>query len=342
MKRTITAFLNFAFLVTLISSTESTRAETNSYNFGLVKIQVSRTDVKIDLPQETLAAIGHATTNYGGTSRNVAVSGNYAYVANSSDGLRIFDVSNPTNPVCVGHTTNHEYAQGIAISGNRVFLATDHGLHIYDISDPAQPVSANKKYAGEFAFGVAVAGNFAYLANQDAGFSICDVSDPANPVIVGQTNNGGTAYGVAVSDKYAYLANSQDGLRIYDVSNPAKPINIGHIEGYVLGVAVSTNLACLVGSGLQIYDVSNPANPVSLAQTNNGGTTISVAMSGKYAYVANQMSCVRIYDISSPAHPTYFANTTTNAGPSPSVGVAISGDKVYLANGKDGLRIYSH
>ena len=41
------------------------------------------------------------STNGGGAIR-VAVSGGYAYVANYSDGLRIYNVSNPSNPVSVG------------------------------------------------------------------------------------------------------------------------------------------------------------------------------------------------------------------------------------------------
>jgi len=36
----------------------------------------------------------------------VAVSGNYAFLANYSDGLRIYGISNPTNPISVGHITD--------------------------------------------------------------------------------------------------------------------------------------------------------------------------------------------------------------------------------------------
>lgn len=316
-----------------------TRAETNTYNFGIAKITVSKRTFRIDRPQYTYACIGHSETNYGGQARAVAVSDNFAYLVNSADGMRIFDVSNPTTPRCVGHPTNREYAQGIAVSDKRVYLASDRGLRIYDVSDPTNPVGG--KTFGAAANGVAVSGNYAYLAQRDEGLAICDVSDAAHPVIVAQTNNGGAGYGVALSGNHAYLANANDGLRVYDVSDPAHPVNTAHVEGYVLGVAVSSNLVYLAGGGLQIFDASNPTNLVQLAQTNNSGMTISVALLGNRAFVANQMGCVRVYDVTDPSHPFYLADTTTNDGPSSMVGVAVSGDTIYHANGKDGLRIHS-
>jgi len=40
------------------------------------------------------------------------------YLANGYDGLRIYDVSDPTNPTNVGHINNGGYAEIVAVSGN--------------------------------------------------------------------------------------------------------------------------------------------------------------------------------------------------------------------------------
>jgi hypothetical protein len=109
------------------------------------------------------------------------VSGNYAYLANGYDCLRVYDISNPANPVNVGHIND---------GGN-----------------------------GDAAVGVAVSGNYAYLAYVGDGLRVYDISNPANPVNVGHTNNGGYADGVAVSGNYAYLANGDDGLRVYSLGS---------------------------------------------------------------------------------------------------------------------------
>jgi hypothetical protein len=54
--------------------------------------------------QITPINIGHV--NNGGYAQSVAVAGNYAYLANNIDGLRIYDVSNPANPISIGHTND--------------------------------------------------------------------------------------------------------------------------------------------------------------------------------------------------------------------------------------------
>jgi hypothetical protein len=125
--------------------------------------------------------IGHATNYSGGFALGVAVSGQYAYLAKELDGLRVYDISNPTNVINVGHIDNG--GLGIAV-------------------------------------GVAVSGHYAYLANTVDGLRVYDVGNPTNVINVGHIDNGGTAWGVAVSGHYAYLANRSDGLRIYDVAPP--------------------------------------------------------------------------------------------------------------------------
>jgi hypothetical protein len=112
----------------------------------------------------------------------VAAAGQYAYVANGSDGLRIYNVSNPANPMSIGNTNN----------------------------------SSN----GGSAQGLALVGNYLYLANAGDGMRVYDVSTPSNPANVGYASNPnflGAAFGVAVSGGYAYLANGSDGLRVYAV-----------------------------------------------------------------------------------------------------------------------------
>ena len=53
----------------------------------------------------------------------MAVSGNYAYVADTAAGLQVIDVSNPANPQWVGGYGNSGDALGVAVSGNYVYVA---------------------------------------------------------------------------------------------------------------------------------------------------------------------------------------------------------------------------
>jgi len=290
----------------------------------------------------TPISIGHA--NDGGNAYGVAVAGHFAYLANYNDGLRIYDISNPANPVSVGHI-NHGFAAGVALAGNLACVADSaDGLRIYDVSNPANPVSVGNTNNGASASSVAVAGNYAYLANNGDGLRIYDISNPANPVNVGHAaiSISGNASGVAVAGNYVYLANNGDGLRIYDVSNPANPVNIGSTNdpGFALGVAVAGNNAYLANGfdGLRIYDVSTPANPIGIGYAPiTGGNAFAVTTSGNYAYLANFDDGLHIYNIYDPSNPVAIAAINDGGF---ARGIAVSGNYAYLANGSDGLRVY--
>lgn len=183
-----------------------------------------------------------------GTAFDVAVSGNYAYVAKynpstpNNGGLEVIDVSDPTNPRLVG--------------------GCDIG------TGPA--------------YDVALLGNYAYVAAWYAGLRVFDVSDPTNCMHVGGCETTGPAYSVAVSGSYAYVATynphvPDGGLEVIDVSNPTNCVPVGAwltTRGYASGVAVSGRSAWLadVFAGLQAIDVSDPTNCVQVGSYNPNGS----------------------------------------------------------------------
>jgi len=57
-------------------------------------------------------------------------------LANYTDGLRIYDISNPASPVNVGHIDNGNSGRGICVQGNYAYLANySDGLRIYEVND---------------------------------------------------------------------------------------------------------------------------------------------------------------------------------------------------------------
>jgi len=75
--------------------------------------------------------------------RDVTVNGDYAYVADWTDGLRIINISDPSNPIESGsyHTEGENpdiRAEKIEVRGNYAYLAEGAGgLRILDVSDHA-------------------------------------------------------------------------------------------------------------------------------------------------------------------------------------------------------------
>jgi hypothetical protein len=278
----------------------------------------------------------------GGTAKALTVSGNYCYLANDSDGLRIYDISSASAPKSIGNTNAGGLPCDLALSGNYCCVATyTDGLRIYDVSNPAHPTPAGWTNDGNYVFGVAVSGNYCYVANYSAGLRVYDISNPAHPTCVAHTNDGGYAYSVAVSGRYCYLGNDSDGLRIYDISTPTNPISLGHTNngGKARGLVVSGNYCYLANfdDGLRIYDISDPTLPRNVGHIDDGGNARSLTVSGNRCYVANDSDGLRIYDISNPAAPTNVAHAYVAGA---AWGVAVSGNYCYLANSTDGLRIF--
>jgi hypothetical protein len=163
--------------------------------------------------------VGHYDTE--GWAYGVALSGNYAYVADSSSGLQIINISNPANPVAVGHYDTEGYAFGVALDGNYAYVAdSSSGLQIIDISNPANPVAVGHYDTSGSARGVALSGNYAYVADDEEGLQIINISNPANPVAVGHYDTEGDASGVALSGNYIYVADGSNQLEILRFNTP--------------------------------------------------------------------------------------------------------------------------
>src|SRR5664280_1388698 len=126
--------------------------------------------------QITMVNVG--ATNDGGYASAITVVGDYAYLANAAEGLRIYDISNPAHPTRVAQATNSGLAFGLTVRSNLLYLACDHeGLHIYDISNPTSPVhlaQATNDDLNPHSTAVAVSGNDAFLADANSGLWACD------------------------------------------------------------------------------------------------------------------------------------------------------------------------
>src|SRR5215470_14110827 len=87
------------------------------------------------LCQFTLLSV--AQVGSGGVFPGVAVSGNYAYLADDRYGLHIYEVSNPANPVSIFNTNNVGPAIDVAIVGQNAYVSSaDGNLYVFDISNP--------------------------------------------------------------------------------------------------------------------------------------------------------------------------------------------------------------
>jgi hypothetical protein len=103
-----------------------------------------------------------------GTSEafNIDVAGDYAYVASWVNGLRIFNVSNPSAPEFTGSWETETATFYVTVVGNYAFLSdADGAMRLIDVSDPANPVLAGFYDTPGDLSEIAVVGNYAITAN---------------------------------------------------------------------------------------------------------------------------------------------------------------------------------
>jgi len=162
---------------------------------------------------------GHYDT--AGSAVDVAMMGDYAYVADWDQGLIIIDITNKGDPQEAGQYDTAGEAKSVAVSGDYAYIADgENGLVIVDISDPANPALVGSYNTAGNSWDVAVNGDYVYVADDENGLVIVDISDKPNPVLKGQYDTAGYMWGVTVSGDYAYVADGDNGFGIIEITSP--------------------------------------------------------------------------------------------------------------------------
>lgn len=146
---------------------------------------------------DNISAAGAVTIGTGTQpAEDVVFKGNYAFVANSNDDLRVVDLTDPKWPstlATIGYTAGK--AEGLDIFGDVAYVAdTINGLYTFDISNPEAITPLYSLGAGPGATDVIIRGDYAILACGASGIRIYNVSDPAIPVLT-------LIYGTITADK---------------------------------------------------------------------------------------------------------------------------------------------
>lgn len=291
--------------------------------------------------------------NPNASTLNVALTGNYACLANREGGLAVADVSIPSVPLLNG--TRMDWFQGVNIAarpGVAVVTGTAYaqggafatnGLRVVDLADPARPIVVGQLDTPTLALqGVDMAGSLAFVACGEAGLRVVDLTTPAQPSILGAYDTPGFAQGVCVSGSLALVADGVSGLRLLDVSIPASPRSVGFLDtpGTARDVTVSGSLAYVAdGTSLQIIDVTVPASPV--LRGSYGVAAQKVRVRGGLAYVAAASAGLVVLNVADPAAiglvstvpPTGHFNAST-------LGVALADGLVLTANREGGLSVF--
>lgn len=221
-----------------------------------------------------------SSINNSAYSNSIALSGNYAFVSDLWNGLKIFDVSTPSNPVQLSFTGDGG-SSAVGILGNYAYVGYGaNSVKIFDVSNPSAPYfitsySANSASANSVSQ-ITLSGIYAFISFGLGGVDIVDISNPLAPVHKATIPaSGGQSTSVLVEGQYAYVTGSHS-IRIIDIANPSNPqvIDTLPINGSNLqGATVSNNQVFITDDGSMLRVINLPLSPDFVSTQND---TISV------------------------------------------------------------------
>jgi uncharacterized repeat protein (TIGR02543 family) len=308
----------------------------------------------------SLTQIGYLYSNLLIQGNNMVIVGGFALCASGQNGLAIFDVSTPSNPIYRGllGATDGTYFCA-AINGKDAYVVCND-LKVLDVSDPANPI-LESQYEPSLSGGpseyVQIVSNRAYFLS-GGQIKILDVSDPSHPVLLG------TNYTIPFSTLGFYVTGNSIVAGGYDrstgayvpavetinVSNPSSlttqsVLDLTPVSGWAAGTTGNGNIACaavpLATGGdfsLAVIDVSNPARLQQIGQLPDIGMvyTMRLAPNNRYLYVGcfNVDLSWKIIDLANSNSPVLVSSNYVGSGV---YGFDFAGTTAYVAAGRNVL-----
>ena len=183
--------------------------------------------------------------------------GSYAFVAQGSNGLQIFDIKNPLNPTWITGVNFPGDARRIALATDRAYLAMgDGGLAIADISNPFEARWLSTTATDGRITDLIVDQNRLWLLDELQGVLLYDISNPKQPRQLSRINLKANA--IALTSSGLVIAN-HNGLHRYEVAANGRVTTSRHypLTGEA-GALLAVGNTLYVGHGNQLlqFEVS--------------------------------------------------------------------------------------
>jgi hypothetical protein len=234
----------------------------------------------------------------GGALGGVAASGFYAYVADSTAGLRVVSVADPTRPVQEGlYTPPGGGAVAVAARGGRVYLGIGRrsdeplpaSVRAVDVSDPTRPVEVTSLVVPRGVSTVRLGEGTLYVADGQGGLRVVDISDPDRLREVAVSTAAERAADVAISGSTLYVADGDGAFWVlrYPDPSPALPP-----RSYLPLAPQNAALPGVGGpfvSSITVQNVGTIAATVAVQVVHTNGTPAAQAVQARVGPGANQL-----------------------------------------------------
>ncbi len=286
------------------------------------------------------------------------VSGNYLYVATNTNGLQVFDISEPFTPVLVSSLRDLSIpTSGIARKENYLYISDNvNGIDIINILNPRAPVwNGSVKTASGESWDLCMDenGEYLYVATGKGGVEVWSLKDPAMPTRVATTASllfWNFAWGVSYDNGKLYVADREGGVKILDVSRPTQPKYVGAYTGSTTCRFVRFKDGILYlgngAGGFEVVNIRTPTLPTRIFQTNyNLPQVIGVEMyplNPNMVVVATGRSGLAIYDTREFGKLNARPLDKQLGNGSEITHIAFSGHAIYAGSTDRGFQVFNY
>ncbi len=265
----------------------------------------------------------------------IILQGKTLYILTRSNGLEIYNVSDPKNPILLNKYPLALYAKTFVLKNTTLYVLYYSSVQVIDVSNPSNPrdlgsiSSSNSLTFDDLSTTddkpwLYVSTHLITTQSTTYGFDIYDTSNPNSlPTLAGQFTASDPLYKtyfthIFASGSYLYVTDqnfiAQHNLRIFNVDNPSSPIQLSSISlyNYVNELYVSGNIAyLLIAKDLLLIDVNNPSAPHSISTFTTTANCTSIFVNGTTAYLTSQN--LKVIDVTNPSFPTLLSEIKAGA-----------------------------
>lgn len=273
-------------------------------------------------------------------------------VADSEQGMSVFNVFNRMNPVIIAQVDTPGVATAVACAGNLVVVADGPGgVAIIDLSDPPAAAIRHQVLQGSTARAVVAGGTLAYVGIAPGQIAVVDLIGGG---VLSRVTVPGEVQDLALGGRHLYALTGERLHVLEGLTGPLRAVSAVDSPWRAptpnRRLFVGGDLAYAVhGRGYNTFSLTNPALPSLIAAGNTAqlgwrqivanGSGLGVAAVNPNAGLDGPND-VSLYDLRDPTKTDVFLTTL----PTPGVAgaLAIYNGLAYVADGAAGLQIVNY
>ncbi len=230
------------------------------------------------------------------------IDGEFAYVACWNSGLKIINISDPTNLTEVGSYYDGVEVGATFVSNNIAIVSKiDGGVLILNVSDPTNPQKLSQYNTTGMPNVCAIRDNIAFVAYWEQTGSrvvFLNITDPTTPVFVGQYADVAETYDFYLRDNLLIIANSASGIFFVNITYLGNPVKIAQFDtlGLAEGIDIIDNYAFVGDSNtLEVIDFSNFSDIQIVGSYDDTGATQKLQIVDDLVYACNYQKGLVIF-----------------------------------------------